>query len=62
MTMLFLIYWLFCIGWILNELVESKNNLSWFEEFLAVMGSWALFPLCIGKEFSGRNISNNIKK
>ena len=62
MTMLFLIYWLFCIGWMLNELSESKNSFSWFEEFLAVMGSWALLPLCLGKEFSEHNMSNHIKK
>ena len=62
MMMLFSIYWLFCIGWILNELSESKNNFSWFEELLAIMGSWALLPLCLGKEFSDRNISNSSKK
>ncbi len=62
MMMLFSIYWLFCIGWILNELSESNKDLSGFEEFLAVMGSWALLPLCLGKEFSERNISNSSEK
>ena len=62
MIMLFLIYWLFCSGWMLNELSENNKDLSGFEEFLAVMCSWAVFPLCIGKEFSKHNMSNHIKK